>query len=134
MFPIQQQDLERDRALVAKPGLVIFSLLILLINLLMIRPLNSYILKRLFTDRSAPRWRDVRKNDDLKHAEGQPVFLTDFIPAYRRRYHWKYRFLEINLSSSAILPTSLLPSTGKRCAIVNIIRADRRISPVPACA
>jgi hypothetical protein len=44
----------------------------------MIRPLNSYILTGCFL--IAAVFTGCKKDSDLKHAEGQPVLLTDFIP------------------------------------------------------
>lgn len=44
----------------------------------MIRPLNSYILTGCFL--IAAVFTGCKKDGDLKHAEGQPVLLTDFIP------------------------------------------------------
>lgn len=45
----------------------------------MIRPLNSYILTGCFLVAAA--FTSCKKDSDLKHADGQPVSLTDFIPA-----------------------------------------------------
>jgi IPT/TIG domain/NHL repeat len=45
----------------------------------MIRPLNSYILTGCFLIAAA--FTGCKKDNDLKHAAGQPVVITDFIPA-----------------------------------------------------
>lgn len=80
----------------------------------MIRPLNLYILKGCLL--VAVLLSGCSKDDDLKHADGQPVLLNDFIPATGGS---TTEVLITGDNFSADTSDITVTINGKRCAIVN---------------
>lgn len=80
----------------------------------MIRPLNSYILTGCLL--LSALLGGCSKDDDLKHADGQPVLLNDFIPATGGA---TTEVLITGDNFSADTSDITVTINGKRCAIVN---------------